>query len=42
MDQREQPDCSAAAAGVVTLCEGRNENDSHQLSEGVGTVTKLL
>lgn len=38
MDQREQPDCSAAA-DILTLYERSYVNDSCQLSEEVGTVT---
>lgn len=41
MDQREQPNCSAAA-DILTLYEGTYVNDSFQLSEEVGTVTKCL
>lgn len=41
MDQREQPNCSAAA-DKLTPCERTYENDSGWLSEEVGTITRYL
>lgn len=41
MDQREQPDCSAAA-DTLTLCERSYVNDSCRSSEEVGTVNNCF